>query len=227
MNLLDRFLLTPEGKSVLYDRDAYQLAAMCSLYTAVKIHEPEVMSAELVSTLSRGVHSPQDVEQMEIRLLRALGWRVNPPTAMSYIRLFLEILPAALMIQPELKNTLYEISKFQTELAVADFSLIAAPSSMIAYSSVMNALESLCLDRNVLDYVSSILSEAAKISVFSQDLVQVQVRLCDSVTQHSNAGRPGKDAMAAGAGAFNNGKAPRRSSYEVSPCSVYSTAMEM
>jgi hypothetical protein len=194
---------------------------MCSLYTAVKIHEPEVMSSELVSTLSRGAHSPQQVEAMELMILRALGWRVNPPTALSYIRLFLDLLPPALM-QPDLKSSLYEICKFQTELAVADFALVAIPPSTIAYSSTMNALESLCFDPNIVGFVSSILSEAAGINVFSQDLLHVQVKLCDVVTQHSEPRFPSKLATSV---AGTHDKATRRSSYETSPCTV--TTMEM
>lgn len=215
MNVLDRFLVTIEGKEVLQNRDQYQLAAMTSLYLSVKTNEPEVMSAELIATLSRGAHSADRVEAMELRILKALTWLVNPPTTLSFIRQFLELLPPMLM-QQEMKVTLYDISRFQTELAVADYSLMAISPSTIAYACVMNSLQSLCMDRNALGFVSSILSESARINIYSPELAHVQVRLCDSVTQHSLAGKIARSSVVRN----SNEKYPRRSSYEASPCSV-------
>ena len=56
MNCLDRFMSTPVGHQILLDRNAYQLASMTALYSAVKIHEQEAMDPNLVSSrLRRGV----------------------------------------------------------------------------------------------------------------------------------------------------------------------------
>merc|ERR1712232_842236 len=61
INCLDRFMSTPNGREVLLDRNLYQLAAMTALYSSVKIHEQEAMDPDLMSMLSRGVHTPAAV----------------------------------------------------------------------------------------------------------------------------------------------------------------------
>merc|ERR1712226_396506 len=61
MNLLDRFMMTSQSQVAKTDVKVYQLAAMTALYTAVKIHEPEVMDPKLISNLSRGVYQPEEV----------------------------------------------------------------------------------------------------------------------------------------------------------------------
>jgi hypothetical protein len=83
MSCLDRFMATPDGQTVFLYRSLFQLAAMTALYTAVKIHEHEAMDPALVSCLSRGAYSPEAVEAMEARMLTAIQWRVNPPTALA------------------------------------------------------------------------------------------------------------------------------------------------
>lgn len=237
ISVLDQFLASRLGNAVLHDRSQFQLAAMTALYLSVKTHEPEVMSAELVSTLSRGAHSQQEVEIMEKRILHALTWQVNPPTTLSFVREFLKLLPAELL-DHDMRATLMEICKFQSELAVADYNLVVVGSSSIAYACLMNGLESLCMDRSILGYVSSILAQAAGLNLFSEQLVHVQIRLCQAVAQHTQpqaapvvvhpkGHSPTTTAAgthyggACGRAAVNmNGVPQNHSSFKASPCSV-------
>ena len=234
MSILDRFLSTQQGRSAIFDSADFQLAAMTSLYTAVKIHEPEVMSAQLVSTLSRGAHSEAEVKVMERRILQSVKWHVNPPTSLSFVRSFLDLLPSDFLDEAT-KSTLYEVSKYQTELVVADYSLVIVPASTIAYASLVNALEGVCLDRTVLGFVSSILAQAAGLDMLSATLVHVQGQLFEAVTQqtaHTSSPaskRAPKSAQVAGGSSCGmvsqaTGK-PRRGSYKASPCTV--TRMEI
>ena len=75
MNLLDRFLSTSHAMAYecLEDRSSYQLAAMTSLYTAVKTCEVEVMDPHIIATLSRGMCTEVDVVNMEQAILEAVG----------------------------------------------------------------------------------------------------------------------------------------------------------
>jgi Cyclin, N-terminal domain/Cyclin, C-terminal domain len=230
MSVLDRFLATRIGATVLVDRSQFQLASMTALYLSVKTQEPEVMSAELVSTLSRGAHTEHEVEEMERRILLALTWQVNPPTTLSFVREYLKLLPHELL-DNETKATLMEICKFQSELAVADYSLIVVGASHIAYASLMNGLESLCMDRTILGYVSSILSQAAGINLFSEQLVHVQIRLCQAVAQHTQPMQTLQQpqmvhpkASTPYGGACGRSLGPKSSSFKESPCTV--TRME-
>jgi hypothetical protein len=145
MSCLDRFMATPDGQTVLLDRNLFQLAAMTALYTAVKIHEHEAMDPALVSSLSRGAHSPEAVEAMESRMLNAIQWRVNPPTALAFVRSMLDLVPQHLMGVSE-RETVMELTKFQVDLAGSDYTYSQAPASSIAFASLLNAMESVTSD---------------------------------------------------------------------------------
>jgi hypothetical protein len=152
MNYLDRYMLTEQGATVWADRKQFQLAAMTCLYTTVKIHEPEAMDPKLISTLSRGAYSTTEVEAMEVTILSALQWRMNPPTALAFVRQFLELIPVDVVDQ-SMRETVHDITKFQTELAVTEHNFVTVKASTIAFGSLMNSLESLQLDDKVLGYI--------------------------------------------------------------------------
>lgn len=211
LSYLDRYLLTAAGARAMQDRSVFQLAAMTSLYTAVKIHEPEAMDPKLVSSLSRGTYSPQDVEKMEQILLQALQWRVNPPTSLSFVRKFLELIPAEAMDE-ETSKTAYDIVKFQTELAVSEYDFINVKASVTAYCSLMNALE-VVVEPKVTKYVSIILQEAAGISSSSDQIIEVQSYLYSSLIR-----QPEFQQIIAEQQAIATPKSAKRlASYEVSP----------
>jgi hypothetical protein len=145
MNCLDRFMSTRSGHEILLDRNLYQLAAMTALYSSVKIHEQEAMDPNLVSTLSRGVHSAQAVEAMESKMLNAIQWRVNPPTAMSFVRSMIDLVPENFMLSFE-KETILDIAKFQIEMIVTEYDFCSFNASSIAFACALNALESVADD---------------------------------------------------------------------------------
>jgi hypothetical protein len=145
MNCLDRFMSSPTGQEILLDRNMYQLAAMTALYSSVKIHEQEAMDPNLVSTLSRGVHTASAVEAMEYKMLQSIQWRVNPPTAMSFVRMIInDLVPDHLLSSCE-KETILDITRFQIELTVNEYDLCSFNGSSIAFACMLNAIDS-CSD---------------------------------------------------------------------------------
>ena len=140
MNYLDRFLLTKVGQAALQDRNVYQLVAMTCLYSAIKIHERQALSPAVVSQLSRGVYTAEQVIATEVTLLHALQWKLHPPTAFSFVRELLAALPSHILSEP-MTETILEVAQKQTEFAVADYRFIEVPMSTIAYCSIMNALQ--------------------------------------------------------------------------------------
>jgi Cyclin, N-terminal domain/Cyclin, C-terminal domain len=183
MNYLDRFVATPTGRPLLYDRTHYQLAAMTALYTSIKLNEPEAIDPQTVSDLSKGAYSAHEVEQMERVMLQALHWRVNPPTAMSFVRHLIALLPTTTV--PELYRTaVHDIAKFQTELAVTDYDFIVVPPSVVAYCAVLNALEALHLDGKMRSFIGFSLARAMQMDVLAtRNLQNVQARLFAAVVQ--------------------------------------------
>ena len=140
MNFLDRFLLTKFGQAALHDRNIYQLVAMTCLYSAIKIHERQALSPTVVSQLSRGVYSAQQITETEVAILHALQWQLHPPTALSFVRELITALPIEL-IPKSMKESMLDITEKQTELAVSDYRFIETPMSTVAYCSILNALQ--------------------------------------------------------------------------------------
>jgi hypothetical protein len=161
MNYLDRFLLTKYGEAALHDRNVYQLVAMTCLYSAIKIHERQALSPTVVSQLSRGVYSAQQIADTEVTLLHALQWQLHPPTAFSFVRELIAALPTD-YIPDSIKESIFEIAQKQTELAVSDYRFIEIPMSTIAFCSIMNALH--CCGNyfsgNVISTISTMMASA-------------------------------------------------------------------
>lgn len=189
MNYLDRFLLTRSESATraLHDRSVYQLASMSALYTAVKIHEPQALNPTVVSQLSRNTYSTQQIEEMEASMLQALDWRVNPPTALAFVREFIRIM----MIPPNggsgetdptselaasTQATILALAAMQTEHAVGDYSLISTPASSIAYCAFLNAMEATVLasSSSSMDGVVHTVGHMLACQVLGWDAAQIQ-----------------------------------------------------
>lgn len=177
LNYMDRFVVTKKGQETITDRASYQLATMSALYAAIKIHQPEALSAETVAALSRGRYTKEQIEDMERTLLQALEWRLHPVTSMSFVRQYLALFPKdfwptataaardcdamddsmeddddATLGEPhandrDMLSSITELAKIQTQLAVRDASFLGVPPSVIAYGALLNGLESM----NALD----------------------------------------------------------------------------
>jgi hypothetical protein len=184
VSYLDRFMCTTSSSAykARYDRKEYQLVALTSLYIATKIFEPFALDASLVSKLSRGLHTTEEIIALEYEILTALRWRVNGPTSFQFVNYLLELLTC------EDKTLLYERSHFQTELSTGDYTLIPLRRSVIAVASVLNSLE--CLPKDSLSLNERIrfaeaISMATGVDIFSPVINTVRIRLLESYTQSS------------------------------------------
>lgn len=144
MSYLDRYLATLEGRVALIDRKFYQLAAMTSLYMAIKIHEPLEMETSLLADLSRGCYTDVQIAEMEIEILNALEWRLAGPTPLAFVQHFMALLKA----DSRVKAAIMDYARYQTELAVSSLELVPRHSSEIALAAILNALEG--IDRSLL-----------------------------------------------------------------------------
>jgi hypothetical protein len=189
MSILDRFCASPEGQHVLLDRDEFQLAAMTALYTAVKVHEQEAMNPQLISNLSRGAHTKEAVENMEFRMLNAIQWRVNPPTAMAFMKHFLDLVPPHIL-EDQARTTVTDLAQYQVELAVCDYNLGTQKASSMAFASLMNAIESLD-DGHLLSNFEGVIVRASEIDSRSHQFSDIRIRLYESIAEQE----PGTEQM--------------------------------
>lgn len=178
MNCLDRFMATRDGYSILLDRSEFQLAVMTALYSAVKVHEHEAMDPRLVSSLSQGAHSAEAVEAMEVRMLKAVQWRVNPPTAMAFVRNILDLIPEHLLEADE-RQAVIDLTKFQVELALEQYEFCMMPASSIAMASLLNAVESVSSNDMFVDDFEPSACNVARVDVHA--LRSIRIHLYESI----------------------------------------------
>jgi len=214
----DRFLASENAAEALTNTDLFQLAAMTCLYTAAKIHEPESFEPWMLSKMSRGLYQPEQVEKMEMVILQAIQWRVNPPTAMAFCREYLACLPETYLTQAA-KTAVHDLCKFQVELSVRMYQFVPVKASVIAMAALLNALESMGMDYATLTKMESFLSECCgkQVCGVNDSLADIQERLYQAVTEFSGIHTEVSTTSAYPAKQTLCGK---RACYNVSPCGV-------
>jgi hypothetical protein len=188
MSYLDRFLCTPAGLDIFLDRSLFQLAAMTALYTAIKIHEPEAMEPSLIASLSRGAYNKEQVEAMEFKMLNAIQWRVNPPTAIAFVHQLLDLIPSSI-INEDARAAVNDLAKFQTEVAVSDYDFVTVNASSIAFSALCNAFESMNMDSKLQSHIEYSLAQAVKIDTQSTQIRDIRIRLYEAFTKQPGSGQ--------------------------------------
>lgn len=105
--------------------DIYQRVAVTSLFLALKLHATSCEVENLLEARSRALSkilystpNPQDILEMELKMLRSFEWHVNPPTMHQFAFLFFKLHPLHDIICSAAGNYLYESTRYQVELAV-------------------------------------------------------------------------------------------------------------
>ncbi|KAL7465962.1 hypothetical protein ACHAXS_006267 [Conticribra weissflogii] len=134
MSYLDRYLAT---RTVT--KKIFQLAAMTSLYVAIKLYEPSKLRMSALIDLSRGYFAAEHIVSMEDSLLQALGWHVHPPTPFSFVRDLSQLLPPE--IAASIRHDASELARFLTELSVCDYYFVTRKHSSVAIAALINAID--------------------------------------------------------------------------------------
>lgn len=108
---------------------------------------------------------------MELEILEAIQWRMNPPTALSFIKNFLALVPGIIMSKND-RDTVNELAKYQTELAVHEYSFVAIDASIVAFAALMNALETVEF-KGIMD-IMNMLAKVSSIDIKSKLLTELQ-----------------------------------------------------
>ena len=201
MNFLDRFLEVTSW--ALVDRSAFQLAAITSLYTAVKIHEPQAISIDTMAVLSRNVYSVEQIEAMERVMLQANQWLTHAPTSFMFAHYYCELISQAdSRFQLE---TLMDLTKIQLESALQDYELSMIPPSSIAFAAVMNAAEGMRITTlqglyEIEAFLASTVEAAESDCTLMHD---IQIRLYEGILGSSTPMPPKAAAASCGSASSN------------------------
>ena len=139
-----------------------------------------------MSSLSRGIYKPSDFTEMEINMLSAMQWRVNPPTSVSFVAHFISILPSG-AVNRYTQLDLFECARFQTELAVNEPNYSGTKASTIAFAAIWNALDIVAsceLTEAVQSSFQCILEKITSIRCHSSDFMDVMEGLLKASTQN-------------------------------------------
>lgn len=120
---------------------------------------------------------------MELRILQALTWRLSTPTALAFLRHFMAIIPPVLLDE-NMREEIFDLAKFQAEVALGDYKYVTVNKSTIAYSSLMNALEA--VHHASSRRIGWFLSEAAHIDRDSIYTTQIQQSLAHDHADHAS-----------------------------------------
>jgi len=169
-----------EWTSKQVDSKIFQLAATTSLYLALKLHGASAdggmikrknrLSIHFFVELSRGQFTASQVLSMEVSILHALTWNVNPPTPMKFLAYFLRFLPVEYgrqwcrrnhseyqncpeVVDERVVHVIYELSRYLTELSVCVYTLsVRHCPSTIAFAAMLISMD--MIDPDALSYAA-------------------------------------------------------------------------
>mmetsp|Transcript_13440 Transcript_13440/g.19234 ORF Transcript_13440/g.19234 Transcript_13440/m.19234 type:complete len:400 (+) Transcript_13440:80-1279(+) len=174
LNYLDRFLNSrPVNKKV------FQLAAMTTLYLAIKLFEPGTLKMSSLIELSRGYFSVHHIAAMEETILRSLFWKVHPVTPLCFIRHLLFLLPRGSCTQ-NVKHDIMELSRFLTELSVCDYYFVTHKPSSIGLAALLNAIDGVdetSFSRSLKLQFKNSLESATGLDCSSPEVEECRIRL--------------------------------------------------
>ena len=135
--LFDRYLGTrQEAHITTISRETFQLYSITLLYTSVKMYSSKTLSVDDMVNICGGIYNKKDIESAELHILEALGWKLCPPLASSFVGYLLALVPVCSGVQ---RKRLLQRSLDVIDIAIADASLVGERQSNIAVASVVVA----------------------------------------------------------------------------------------
>ena len=137
MSILDRYVAA--NTDLMNDGDKYQLAALTALYTAAKIHEECCLTPYHIQEISQGKFSYETIVKEEEKILFAVKWLVNPPTAVTFARILLSLIPSAFLPRKQ-KRAVMQLVQQQIDLTLYEDVFVPTKPSTVAVAALFNGL---------------------------------------------------------------------------------------
>ena len=118
------------------DRNEYQLVAVSSLFIAIKILELNILSADMLSYITKNMYTQDEITSCEEDILDALEWKMFGPTSVQFVDYIVALLPGDMIkAKIQLRDESYR------QLATTDYGCVPLRRSSLALAAVLNSLE--------------------------------------------------------------------------------------
>jgi lipoyl(octanoyl) transferase len=181
------------------------LVSLTTLHVACKLHNHEAkkIKIETLASLSRGQFGPKHIEEMELKVLQSLGWRLHPPTLYSFVSHIMLLLP--LEAHASVRKEMFELSRYLTELAVCDTYFVNVKKSTVAYASILNVMDEMSYSRLSAGIRARFLRDLAEKLGFSYADPAVMAARGRLRAMFSSSGAPSSDAAPAEVKSMDDG----------------------
>jgi len=142
MSYLDRYARR-EGDSRSIPTFEYRLAAVTSLYLAIKLNEQQIIKISSFVHLSKGLVTESQIIAMERKLLCDSDWLMNPPTPQVISSFYFFLLKPSVFTSDNTNKLCYEFSTYLIELSVKYPSFVGLPAYAIAIASIYASVQHL------------------------------------------------------------------------------------
>ncbi len=155
MNYFDRYISISADSLAANEPTSsiYHTVAITTLFLAIKLHatscevdDLEVQRTRALSKILCDSPQPRIIWDMEMKILKALEWYMNPPTLHQFVFMFYEIHPSR-EIYTDLESYIQETTRYQVELAILIPQLMTFKPSVIAYAALKNVEEKIVADK--------------------------------------------------------------------------------
>ena len=156
----------------------YQLATVTSLYIVAKLHRlHHQLSLAYFVKISDGKFTANHLLDMELKMLDALGWRVNPPVpSLQSTYLLVFALPTTVPKRP----LIIELTRFLTEAILTDYYFVPFKASTISFAAIFTALDIVgesAMCHGTAQHFGREVSRLTKLNAFSSDVFKCMDRM--------------------------------------------------
>eukprot|EP00526_Cylindrotheca_closterium_P023877 CAMPEP_0113623190 /NCGR_PEP_ID=MMETSP0017_2-20120614/11922_1 /TAXON_ID=2856 /ORGANISM="Cylindrotheca closterium" /LENGTH=197 /DNA_ID=CAMNT_0000533117 /DNA_START=266 /DNA_END=859 /DNA_ORIENTATION=- /assembly_acc=CAM_ASM_000147 len=175
---------------------------MTAFHLGLKVFDsPSIRMVRLESlvNLGSGGFGENEVLEMEGKMLFALGWRMNPPTANCFLYQYLTLLPTNMKPDIRTKTELTALGLIERIMPTDYFSLME--SSLLAHAALLLALDMVAPNQQVdAELFGEFFSDIAKVTRVERDnkMLSRCILLLDCISNdqpipwHELDGRAGK-----------------------------------
>ena len=112
------------------------------LIIALKARESMKITPNFVAeTMCDDMYHPEELIDMEVEILRTLGWRLNGPAPQDFIQHFVELFPHC--TDDKVVDMITKEASKNAERAMMDYSMATEPYSCIALASIAATVRNL------------------------------------------------------------------------------------